>query len=318
MELSADVARVDFGGCVLLLDDGRLMEATARGKLMGPKKALGNALVVGDRASCVIEGDRAMVEGVRRRRNAFSRRAPGKHPAEQVVAANLDRIVVVASVVHPEFKPGLVDRVLAQAEHSGIDARLVLTKSDLAPAARARDLLADYKAAGFEGFATSVVTRHGIDALRQDCRGARCLFVGHSGVGKSTLLNALEPRLELIAGMVNAKTRKGRHTTSAAWLLRPEPGLDLIDTPGIRAFGLWGIDSRDLQISYREFRPFLGKCRFVNCRHEDDAGCALRVAVERGRVARLRFDSYLKLRAELEREEAHQIERVRPTTRYRR
>ena len=151
----------------------------------------------------------------------------------------------------------------------------------------------------------------GVEALRHALHGRRSLFVGHSGVGKSTLLNALVPALDLLEGAVNEKTGKGRHTTTAAVLVRPEPDLELIDTPGVRAFGLWGIGSRDLEQAYAEFRRFLGLCRFTDCRHATEPGCALRAAVEAGQVSRLRYESFLKLREELEKEEQHPETRSR-------
>jgi len=317
VELIADVVRVDFGGCLLMRDDGTIAEASARGKLMGPRKSLGNTVVVGDRVHCALEGERVLIEEVVPRLNAFSRRAPGNHPEEQVVAANLDQVVCVASVAEPEFKAGFADRVLSQAQHLGIPVVLALTKVDLANAAEAEALLGDYRRAGFTVHAISAHTGAGVEEMREASRGRRSLFVGHSGVGKSTLLNALVPGLELLAGVVNAKTQKGRHTTTAAWLVRPERGFDLIDTPGVRAFGLWGVGSSNIDQTYPDFRPHLGHCRFADCRHLKEPGCAVRAAVGHD-IAPRRFESFLKLREELEREESHEIERVRANTRYRR
>jgi ribosome biogenesis GTPase len=296
----AVVARVDFRACVLLDDAGALHDATVRGKLMGPKKSLGNAVVVGDLARWEEEGAGArVITGVAPRRNAFSRLAPGERGLEQVVAANLDQVVLVAAIVEPEFRAGFADRVLCQAEHAGLPARIVINKADLGGADEARAILDGYARAGYAGQAASAKTGEGLDHLLHACRGRRTLFVGHSGVGKSTLLNALVPSLDLLAGRVNAKTGKGRHTTTAAWLVRPEADLELIDTPGVRAFGLWGIGARDLDQAYPEFRRFLGECRFANCVHDAEPGCAVKEAVAAGAVAALRHASYLKLRAEL-------------------
>lgn len=285
-----------------MTDEGELLDATVRGRLRGPRKALGNSVVVGDRVRFERDGRRAVVESVEPRRNAFSRRASGRLPAEQVVAANLDQIVLVTALAQPEFSAGLADRVLCQAEHAGIPARLVLNKTDLGSHEAAESLLADYARAGCPGHGVSAKSGAGMDGLLHACRSRRSLFVGHSGVGKSTLLNALVPGLALIAGKVNPKTGRGRHTTSAAWLLRPEPDLELIDTPGVRAFGLWGVGPRDLDQAYPEFRRYLGTCRFADCIHVREPGCAVRAAVEAGEIARIRFESFLKLRDELEQE----------------
>ena len=296
---SALVVRVDFGSCAVVTAGGEALEATVRGSLMGRRKALGNTIVVGDIVYVVLEGEQPMVGEVVPRRNTFARRAAGERAEEQVVAANIDQVVVVAALRDPEFRPGFVDRVLAQSEHAGIPARLVLNKCDLGDAAEATALIADYARAGYPGHAVSARTGAEVDHVRQVCRGRRSLLVGHSGVGKSTLLNALFPGLELLSGEVNRKTGKGRHTTTAAVLLTPEPGLELIDTPGVRGFGLWGIGPDDLDQAYPEFRPFLGECRFADCRHGTEPGCALRAAAAAGVVPARRLESYFKLREEL-------------------
>jgi ribosome biogenesis GTPase len=243
-----------------------------------------------------------VIVDVEPRRNTFSRRASGRDVVEQVVASNLDQVVIVAALVQPEFRAGFVDRVLAQCTHAGLTARLVLNKTDLAPELAA-PLLKDYAAAGVAGHALSAKTGAGVDALHDILHGLRSLFIGHSGVGKSSLLNALEPGFDLLVGEVNAKTGKGRHTTTAATLLKPERDVELIDTPGVRAFGLWGISSLDLDHAWAEFAPYLGSCRFADCSHESEPGCAVRSAVSSGKVAARRYESFLKLREELRAEE---------------
>lgn len=309
----ARVARVDFNACVLLLDDGSFARATVRGALMGRTKSLGNTVVVGDVVGLSWEGTGPeaypVVEDVETRRTTFSRRSIGRDTTEQVVAANLDEVVVVAAMVEPEFKPGLVDRVFAQCAHSGLPARLVLNKIDAGDRGEAAAILEAYARAGFGAALASAHTGEGVEALRATLHHRCTLFVGHSGVGKSSLLNALEPSFELLVGRVNDKTGKGRHTTTAATLLRPEPDVELIDTPGVRAFGLWGIEPESLDRAWPDFAPCLGHCRFDDCVHGAEPGCAVRAAVAAGRIATRRYESFLKLREELLQE--REFERAR-------
>jgi len=308
---AATVSRVDFGGLRLLDDDGHDFEATVPGRMRGRKKSLGNAVVTGDRVRLSWDAGRAVVESVEPRRNAFSRRASGEREEEQVVASNLDGVVVVAAVQRPEFRHGLVDRVFVQCARAGLPALLVLNKTDLDDRHEADAILAEYARAGIPGLATCAVTGRGVERVREHLHARRTLFVGHSGVGKSTLLNALAPGHAIAQGEVNEVTGKGRHTTSAAVLYRQaarsagdpavlgSPGSELVDTPGVRAFALWGVDAADLVEYYPELKPFVGHCRFGDCRHDREPGCALRAAVAEGVVGERRFASYCKLRDEL-------------------
>lgn len=285
---------------MLLGDDGSHIPATVTGALRGARKALGNTVVVGDRVAIGWESERAVVHAVAPRRCAFTRRAAGERDEPQVVAADLDQVVVVAALREPDLKAGLVDRIIAQCAHEGIPAYLALNKVDLASEAEAAEVLAEYALAGVPGAALSARDGRGVDAVREACRARRSLFVGHSGVGKSTLLSALMPGADLLVGDVNEKTGKGRHTTTAAALFRLADGTELIDTPGVRVFALWGVDAETLVEYYPELSPYRGRCRFGDCRHDREPGCAVRAAHASGAVGERRWQSFLKLRAELE------------------
>jgi ribosome biogenesis GTPase len=295
----ATVSRIDFGAVQVLADDGRAIEASVPARLRGVKKALGNAVVTGDRVALAWDSGRALIDLVDPRRNAFSRRASGEREEEQVVAANLDQVVIVAALKRPDFSHGLVDRVLVQCQRAGISAVLVLNKTDLGEMAEVEEVHAEYRRAGVQGFATCAKTGRGVDEVQSACAGRRTLFVGHSGVGKSTLLGQLLPGTEILEGDVNEVTGKGRHTTSAAILYRSGADTELVDTPGVRAFGLWDVGPEDLAEYYPELRPHVGQCRFGDCRHDKEPGCGLRAALERGEIGARRFASYCKLRDEL-------------------
>jgi ribosome biogenesis GTPase len=294
------VARVDLRGVVVLDDTGALEFVPVRKRLMDPGARLGNAIVVGDRVT-VAEGSVATIAP---RRNAFQRAAAGASASGrlQVTAANLDRVLAVVALKDPPLSEGLVDRFAITAEFLGIPLALAFTKADLASEDEIAAAQALYARAGYDSYVIAAKQGAGIEALARALAGSRTLLVGHSGVGKSTLLNALVPGLELKIGEVNAKTGKGRHTTTAATLLRIAPGpppTEVIDTPGVRAFGLPRVSVEQLARLFPECRDH-GACRFSDCSHRSEPDCAVRAALEGDGAGRARYAAYLRLRAELE------------------
>jgi ribosome biogenesis GTPase len=259
-------------------------------------------VVVGDRVHCETGQGGGVLTAVEERRNAFHRQVAGGRDEEQVVAANVDHVVVVASATAPEYRVGFVDRVLVQAAQCGLAASLALNKVDLLDPPGVEAIAAPYRTAGYRVLPVSAKRGTGVNELRQECDGRRTLFVGQSGVGKSTLLNAISPGLGLGVGEVNPKTFKGRHTTSTAWLLRLPPALEVIDTPGMRALGLWGVEPERLVEYFPDLAAHAVGCRFLPCTHQDEPECAVRAAAESGVLDAGRYRSYLKLRAELETE----------------
>jgi ribosome biogenesis GTPase len=294
----ATVARVDLRGIVALDEAGELRFLPVRKRIMDPGARLGNAVVVGDE----IDVDGEAVAAVSPRKNQFERRAAGARAADrlQIVAANLDRVLAIVSLRDPTPSAGLLDRFAVTCEWLGLPFAVAFTKIDLAPAEEQAELRDAYERAGYATFAVAAQQGTGLPALRDALRGQRTLFVGHSGVGKSTLLNGLVPALAIKIGEVNAKTGKGRHTTTAATLFRIDdaPRTEVIDTPGVRAFGLPRVSTTGLAEHFPELRG-LPACRFDDCAHAEEPGCAVKDAVDLGRMAKARYRAYRKLLHEI-------------------
>lgn len=253
--------------------------------------------------------DMGLITEVLPRRNRLARQdpAPGTHKFEQVIVANVDYIIPVFAAASPTPKWGLLDRYLASAESLDLSALIVITKMDLVGPSNPglsdeiNHITETYRQIGYPVFQTSCLTGSGLAELRQVLKDHTSAFVGKSGVGKSALLNALEPGLGLRIGKVGeGKVGKGRHTTTSAEMIPLSFGGDLIDTPGVREFGLHDVDGDDLASFFPEMRPFIGACRFgLDCQHDEEPGCAIRRAVMAGRINPRRYQSYLHLKEEI-------------------
>jgi ribosome biogenesis GTPase len=209
-----------------------------------------------------------------------------------VIAANLDRLMVIASLADPPFRPGLVDRFCVAADMQGVDAVIVLNKVDLAGD---RGVTAPYRDAGLKIFETSVVSGEGIDLLAAEMSSGISLLLGHSGVGKSSLLNAVSPNLALGVGKVAGHHGRGRHTTTAVSLLRLDNGGWVVDSPGMREFALEDVPPAELARLYPGFELLPDDCRFSDCHHRTEPDCAVRAAVEAGRLPVERYEIYLRI-----------------------
>lgn len=287
------------GGVWRVLDgEGVVREASLRGRL---KKGNALKLAVGDevRLEQDARGGAWTIVEIAPRRSQLVRREPGGGYGERVVAANVDQVVVVFAAASPEPHPRMLDRFLVIAAANDIPARIVINKIDLVDPG-ALPWLADYERAGYAVHATSVVQCVGLDALREAMRGRVSALSGPSGVGKSSLLNAMYHGLDLRVGEISRSVDKGRHTTVGASMHPLPDGGFVMDTPGLREVGVWNVDARDLDRCFVEFRPFIPECRFRNCRHRAEPGCAVREAVAQGAVSERRYDSYLRLYEELE------------------
>jgi ribosome biogenesis GTPase len=231
------------------------------------------------------------------RRSRLARRAPGGGFGERVVAANIDQVVVVFAAAQPEPHPRMLDRFLVIAAANELPARIVVNKIELRPDARA--MFVDYERAGYPLHFTSVKADLGLDELHGALVGQVSALSGPSGVGKSSIINALYPGLDLRVGEISASVNKGRHTTVGADMHPLPDGGYIMDTPGLREVGVWDVSPAELDRCFLEFRPLLGECRFADCRHLQEPECAVREAVERGAIGVARYESYRKLYDEL-------------------
>ncbi len=282
------------GGQFRVAVDGGEVVAILRGKA---KRSRHDRVVVGDRVT-LDDGDEQGtlgISGVEPRRNLLERRTPSGR-GNRPVAANLDRVYVVTSAADPQPIPQLIDRLCAIAEANEIPVALVVNKSELGSAEK---LATRYRHAGYDVFLVSAKTGEGLESLFAELRGKESLLTGASGVGKSTILNRLQPGLALRTGEVSEKNRRGKNTTVAAVLVPLLGGGWLVDTPGFSDVGLWGIEPRELASCFPEMRNLIDRCKFADCTHRDEPACAVREATKSGAVDPERYASYLILLQEL-------------------
>lgn len=256
-------------------------------------------LAVGDEVAVSSQGGQPRVEGILERRTRLSRPDPGNPNHELVIAANVDIAVVVVSVHNPPLHPGLIDRFLIALDRGGVEPLICVNKIDILRSRGEREQLQQemgvYRDLEVPVLLCSTLANDGMDELRQHLDGKTCVFIGHSGVGKSSILNALDPEGERRIGEVRDYDGKGRHTTSSSSLRNLGNGTRVIDTPGVRSFGLWDMDARELQVSFPELLAVGSRCRFGNCSHQQEPDCAVRDAVADGKVPRTRYESYLRI-----------------------
>jgi ribosome biogenesis GTPase len=280
--------------------DAGVLECTLRGRLKKERQA-SDIAVIGDIVDVKqVSPTTGAIEAVEPRRTKLARRAAGSKGiwSEDVLIANLDQVLLVFACASPEFHPRMLDRYLALTESSELDTVIVANKLDLVGQERARELFAEYERIGYSVIYTSTRQGVGIDELRARLGGRISVVTGKSGVGKSSLLNVVQPGLGLATSEISDVVDKGRHTTRVAELIKLNlaGGGYVADTPGIRELGLWQFPLDELDWCFREFRPFLGDCYFAGCTHTHEPSCAIRAAVAAGQIGEARYQSYVRLR----------------------
>lgn len=252
-----------------------------------------NVVAAGDRVLFRPEpNNEGIIQRVEPRHGVISRTSQGR---QHVIVTNVDRLLIVASAAEPMLKPNLIDRMLVTAEKTGIAPLICINKVDLVDAADLQPLLGVFGQLGYDVLLLSATTGFGVERLRARLAGRESVVVGQSGVGKSSLLNAIEPGLDLDVQTVSLENQKGRHTTTVAKLVPMSGGGFIVDTPGIRQFQLWDVIPEEVAGYYRDIRPLVNRCRFPDCTHIHEADCAVKDAVADGRLDARRYESYCHL-----------------------
>ncbi len=274
-------------------------EAVLRGQLRLQSGSSTNPIAVGDRVEYEPCGQGpCAITKVLERKNHLIRKSVNLSRQNHIIAANIDRAFVVTSLYFPEVKLPFLDRILVTCEMFGIPATILLNKTDLyreeMPEA-IEDFLRIYHSAGYEVIPCSVRTGEGIEEVRARCRENICLFCGDSGVGKSSLIQALDPTVELKTGAISTAHLQGRHTTTFYEMFPLNGGRDgfVIDSPGLRAFGLSGVEKEEIALYFPEMLRIGAECRYQPCTHTHEPGCAVKEALEKGEIAPERYQSYL-------------------------
>jgi ribosome biogenesis GTPase / thiamine phosphate phosphatase len=285
------VIRVHGLQSVVEAEDGTLHRCAVRRLLKS---------LVTDERSVVTTGDRVwfrdagngegLIERVEPRRGVLTRASRRR---EHVLVANVDQLIIVISLVEPDLKPHLIDRYLAIAQQGDLAPVLCLNKSDLVEHANLQPLIGAYSQLDIPTLMTSAKTGEGVDRLRELLKGRATVFSGQSGVGKSSLLNTIQPDLSLRVRTVSESTQKGRHTTTTAELIKLDFGGWVVDTPGVRQLQLWDTIPQEVEGYFHEFRPFVALCAFPDCTHTHESNCAVKRAVERRQISARRYHSYM-------------------------
>ena len=280
------------GNRFVVYSDGRYYDCQLRKKVKFLTEKTTPVAVGDDVKITVVKDDEAVIEEVCERRSVLSRPDVGRERKEHVLAANIDALVIVASVASPILKPGLIDRFIISARIGGLTPAIVINKIDLGLSPEDAEAVRVYNSLEYELFLTSALTGEGLDKFSKFLSCHRSILSGHSGVGKSTILNRLLPGVDLPTRDISHATGRGRHSTSYIELFHLPDGGFVIDSPGIKVLGFWHLEKESLDEYYPEMLPYLDRCRFTRCSHTHEPDCAVKAAVENGDISTLRYQNY--------------------------
>jgi len=293
--------------------DETIVECFLRGKIKYEKRSVEGKILYADPVAVgdlvkfsKADNETGVIEEIYPRKTKFSRIFPGDRMAEQVVVANAEQLIIVVAVKKPKLNFGFLNRFLILAEDGELLPVICINKLDLANEREKQKLEEDmnaFRELGYNVIFTSAIEKLNIDKLRNVLKDQFSAVVGASGVGKSSLLNVIQPGLGLKVGDVSDKTNKGKHITSRVEIFELNFGGIVADTPGIREVGLWGINTENLDLYFPEMEPYIGKCRFNNCIHIHEPGCAVKRAVEEGEISPIRYESYRRMKMDNEKRE---------------
>ena len=291
--LSGRVLEVRGLVSVVQTSDGQRYNCALRRLLKTLETDQRHVVAVGDEVQFRPDGEEGLIERIEPRSGVLSRSSRDR---QHVLVANVEQMVIVASAAEPDLKPHLIDRFLVAAEQAQIDPVICINKVDLVEPGSLQPLVGVYAQMGYEVLQVSAVSGLNLPILRDTLQDCASVVVGQSGVGKSSLLNVVEPGLGLRVGSVSRETQKGRHTTTTARLIGLSTGGFIVDTPGIRQFALWDVAREEVAGLFRDIRPFVGYCRFPDCTHTHEADCAVKASVADGRLDARRYESYCHMR----------------------
>lgn len=275
-------------------NDGRIYRCATRRLLKTLSTDQRHVVAVGDRVLFRPAGEsEGIIERVEPRRRIISRTSRGR---QHIIVTNVDQMLIVASAAEPMLKPNLIDRMLVTAEKTGIRPLICINKIDLVDFIDLQPLVGVYGQMGYAVHLLSAVRGIGIEPLKHQLLGKASVVVGQSGVGKSSLLNAIQPGLDLQVNEVSQESQKGKHTTTNAELIPLKMGGYIVDTPGIRQFQLWDVTAEEVAGYFRDLRPYVSHCRFPDCTHTHEADCGVKNAVADGRLDARRYESYCQIR----------------------